>query len=161
MYTYRFELTPSKPGSDIDYTAADIKESISESAKGVNSGIVYRRDDKSIEIEKIEKQRIVLKLTCRTSLLHSARSLSAVTRYLTTYYQEVFKDEIYNKTLFRMRLLSQESSFGRHGSDISDAELLKGVVDLLYTYTTSTKKEADSREETIRQMKELVKPYLQ
>lgn len=160
MYNYYFELTPSKPNSTIDFTSNNIYKTLITSTENVNNGLAFKRDGKSITITNIEKKKIYMTLSCKTALIHAARSLSAITRYLTTHYPNTYENEIYNKTLFSMKLLSQESSFGSEISDISDADLLKGMVDLLYTYTTSTKKEADLRMETIKNMKKLIRPFL-
>ena len=58
-----------------------------------------------------------------------------------------------------MDLISQRSSFD--DLEITDTDLIKGVIDLLFTHTTTTKEEATLREQTITQMKELIKPYIQ
>ena len=57
-----------------------------------------------------------------------------------------------------MNLISQDSSYD--DLVISDTDLIKGIVDLLFTYTTTTKAEADMREQTISSIKELIKPYI-
>jgi hypothetical protein len=160
MYNYYFELTPSKPYSTIDFTSNNIYETLITSAENVNNGLAFKRGGKSILITDIQEKKIYITLSCQTALIHAARSLSAFTRSLTTHYPSIYENEIYNKTLFSMKLLSQESCFGPEMSDISDADLLKGMVDLLYTYTTTTKKEADLRMETIKNMKKLIRPFL-
>lgn len=81
-----------------------------------------------------------------------------MTKYLTTNYSEFFSKYVFNKTLFHMNLISQDSSYD--GLVISDTDLIKGIVDLLFTYTTTAKTEADMREQTISSIKELIKPYI-
>lgn len=159
MYCYNFQLTPSQPNSNIDYTKYQ-KEIIS-AINSANSGIAFKRDGKTIDItdKDIETQKITLTLKCKTPLGHAARSLSALTRNLTGKYPEIFAQYVFNKTLFHMNLISQKSSFDDM-DEVSDTDLLKGVVDLLFTYTTTTKAEADLRDQTISNMKELVKPYI-
>lgn len=158
MYYYKFILTPSQPNSDIEYTK--YQQEIISAVAAVNNGIAFKRDGKKIELETkdIQEKKIMLTLTCKTPLEHAARSLSALTRNLTVNYSEIFSQYIYNKTLFRMDLISQDSSFG--DTEISNTDLLKGVIDLLFTYTTTTKAEAQLRSETIKKIKELVKPYI-
>lgn len=158
MYYYQFRLTPSQPKSEIDYT--NYKDEIIDSVNSVNAGIAFKRDGKEIVLSSndIEQQAIILSLNCKTPLEHAARSLSALTRYLTTNYNDIFSQYVFNKTLFHMDLISQSSSFDE--LEISDTDLLKGVIDLLFTHTTTTKKEAILREETITQIKELVRPYI-
>lgn len=158
MFTYVFELTPSKPRSEIDYCS--IRQILLDTVESVNHGYSFQLDGKSVTVSNIEPQKISLTLQCKTALRHAARSLSAITRYLTGHYAEIFQAEIYNKTLFHMNLISQKSSFDCNTDDISDTDLLKGVVDLLYTYTTTTRQEAQLRVETIHKMKDLIKPYL-
>lgn len=158
MYTYFFKLTPSRNKSTINFL--ELEDNLRDAQKNVNSGTAFQRDGKQISIDfaSMEPRAIYLTLTCKTPLLHAARSLSALTRYLVSHGE--FSEYIYNKTLFNTELLSQDSSFGKEISEISDTDMLKGVIDLLYTYTTSTKKEADARLETINQIKTLIAPYL-
>jgi len=156
MYNYFFELLPSKRGTDLDF--CEHREKINEAVENINNGLVFKRDRKKIEITSIERNKIKLTLSCKTPLVHSARSLSSLTRYLTTHYTKDFEPYISNKTLFSMNLIAQENAF--EDFDISNEEMLKGVIDLLYTYTTSTNKEVKQRDEVIKQIKELVKPYI-
>lgn len=158
MYYYRFQLTPSQPNSDIDYT--DYQHEILSAVDAVNNGIAFKRDGKFIEMSKndIKFKELQLVLKCKTPLVHAARSLSALTRNLTTNYSDIFSKYVFNKTLFHMNLISQDSSYDN--LEISDTDLIKGVVDLLFTYTTTTKTEAVLREQTISQIKELIKPYI-
>ena len=158
MYFYDFKLTPSQPNSKIDYTK--YQKEILVAVDSVNNGIAFKRDGKTIELaaDGIKKNEIMLTLTCKTPLEHAARSLSALTRNLTGNYPNIFSKYVFNKTLFRMDLISQDSSFSN--LEMSDTDLLKGVIDLLFTYTTTTKAEADLRVQTIDNIKELVKPYI-
>lgn len=158
MYFYRFKLTPSQPNSTIDYTK--YLQELSEAINSVNNGIAFRRDGKCIELAKndIKEKEIMLTLCCKTPLEHAARSLSALTRNLTVNYPSIFSEYVFNKTLFRMDLISQDSSFS--DLEMSDTDLLKGVIDLLFTHTTTTKDEAELRVQTIKTIKELVKPYI-
>jgi len=160
MYNYIFHLSPSKANTDIDFTSDNVQRMLIEAVNSINKGLAFTRDGKAISLNSIEVDKIELTLTCKTALLHSTRSLSALTRYLTRNYSEYFAPYIYNKTLFNMNLISQESHFGIETNEISDTDLLKGVIDLLYTYTTTTKKESDLRIDTITQMKKLITPFI-
>lgn len=159
MYYYRFQLTPSQPNSEIDYT--NYQSEILSAINSVNNGIAFKRDGKFIEMSNndINSKEIKLVLKCKTPLVHAARSISALTRYLTTNYSDIFSKHVFNKTLFHMNLISQDSSYDDLGM-ISDTDLIKGIVDLLFTYTTTTKTEADMRKQTISSIKELIKPYI-
>lgn len=158
MYYYRFQLTPSQPNSNIDYT--NYQYEILSAVNSVNNGIAFKRDGKFIEMSNndINSKELKLVLKCKTPLVHAARSLSALTRYLTTNYSDIFSKYVFNKTLFHMNLISQDSSYD--DLVISDTDLIKGIVDLLFTYTTTTKTEADMRKQTISSIKELIKPYI-
>lgn len=158
MYYYRFQLTPSQPNSEIDYT--NYQSEILSAINSVNNGIAFKRDGKFIEMSNndINSKEIKLVLKCKTPLVHAARSISALTRYLTTNYSDIFSKYVFNKTLFHMNLISQDSSYD--DLVISDTDLMKGIVDLLFTYTTTTKTEADMRKQTISSIKELIKPYI-
>ena len=158
MYYYRFQLTPSQPNSEIDYT--NYQSEILSAVNSVNNGIAFKRDGKFIEMSNndINSKELKLVLKCKTPLVDAARSLSALTRYLTTNYSDIFSKYVFNKTLFHMSLISQDSSYD--DLVISDTDLIKGIVDLLFTYTTTTKTEADMREQTISSIKELIKPYI-
>ena len=158
MYYYRFQLTPSQPNSEIDYT--NYQSEILSAVNSVNNGIAFKRDGKFIEMSNndINSKELKLVLKCKTPLVHAARSLSALTRYLTTNYSVILSKYVFNKTLYHMSLISQDSSYD--DLVISDTDLIKGIVDLLFTYTTTTKTEADMREQTISSIKELIKPYI-
>ncbi len=158
MYYYGFRLTPSQPNSNVDFT--EYHQELLTAVDAVNNGIAFTRDGKNIQLKKddITEKEILLTLTCKTPLEHAARSLSALTRNLTSNYPDIFSQYVFNKTLFRMDLISQDSSFG--DIEISDTDLIKGLIDLLFTHTTTTKAEADLRVKTINEIKELVKPYV-
>ena len=98
MYYYRFQLTPSQPNSDINYT--NYQYEILSAVNSVNNGIAFKRDGKFIEMSNndINSKEINLVLKCKTPLVHAARSLSALTRYLTTNYSNIFSKYIFNKT---------------------------------------------------------------
>lgn len=57
-----------------------------------------------------------------------------------------------------MDLISKDSSFGN--IEITDTDLIKGLIDLLFSHTTTTTAEADLRVKTINEIKELVKPCI-
>lgn len=81
-----------------------------------------------------------------------------MTRNLTSNYPDIFSQYVFNKTLFRMDLISKDSSFGN--IEITDTDLIKGLIDLLFSHTTTTTAEADLRVKTINEIKELVKPCI-
>ena len=44
--------------------------------------------------------------------------------------------------------------------DMSNEDLIKGMIDLLYGYTSTSNSETLSRDKTIQQIKQLVAPYI-
>lgn len=157
MYTYLFELTPARRGNR--FVPSDYIEELKAAEENINNGLAFRRDGKKIKIESVDDEKIMLTLTCKTALVHASRSLSALTRYLTTYYRDTFEEYVYNKTLFAITLISQKSSFESSKEVLSNEEILKGVIDLLYSYTTTTLTEANERKKVIETISDLVKPY--
>lgn len=155
MYSYNFSLKPANKHSNINYV--DISELITNSIISCNQGVTYTRDSKEIELIAIEPNQIQLKLHCKTPLANASRSLSALSRELLKNNANVFADSIYNKTLFSIQLLNEQHSFS--DESLSDPDLIKAIVDLLYTYTATTPADAEKRNSTINQIKTLVAPY--
>lgn len=157
MYNYTFLLTPARNKSDITFTK--YKQLVLEAVNNINNGLAFKRDCKklSIDVNNIRDKEITLILSSKNMLTNPSRSLSALTRYLTTYYPETFHPYIYNKTLFNINLLSQATSSGLTTEEISNEELLKAIIDLLYSTDVITNK---SKKDTILQIKELITPFI-
>lgn len=159
MYRYVFELTPAKPHSSFNY--CDVQDILLEAAEAANGGYAYRADGKAISIDSVMPQKIHLTLRSRAALTHAARCLSAFTRALTGGHPDVFSSEIYHRTLFRMDLISSDVSFvDSTERDVSDPELLRGIVNLLFFSPGPTKPERDLRAKTISEIKRILLPYL-
>lgn len=158
MYIYTLELTPSKKFDNIDYTR--YKDIFSEACLYINKGLSFTRDKKELSILQLNHESLIIKLSSKNSLPNPARSLSALTRFLTTNYPEKFKEYVYNKTLFSMQLISSDNISTDDTHEISDEELLKALIDLLYAYTAKSVSDTQNRKKTIDQIKELIKPYL-
>lgn len=106
--------------------------------------------------------------------LSSATELSSPTRTLSAYSRELIRLDkesslldsliynldslIYNHTLFRTELIETVKTSPKSIDNISSAELLKAIVDLLYSstknYNTKRKNEA------IAKLKEIVLPFM-
>ena len=149
MFIYNLELVPSKKYVSLDYTK--YKDIFSESCTYINRGLAFTRDQKALKILSIEKEKITVQLESANPLQNPTRSLSALTRFLTSNYSGIFEDYVYNKTLFNMSLIST----------ISDAEMLKIIVDLTVGFTSKSESETSKRKKTLDQIKELIKPYIQ
>ena len=59
-----------------------------------------------------------------------------------------------------MKLLDSSSIYSDEPSCISNEEMLKAIIDLLYAFTAKSASETQNRKKTINHMKELIKPYL-
>lgn len=157
MYIYYLELTPAKKYIDLDYISYE--NIFYEACTYISNGLAFTRDNKSISIAKIEKEKISVTLTSKCILQNPARSLSALTRYLTTNYSQIFKDYVYNKTLFKMELVATETE-GNEELVITDELLLKTLIDLLYFYPAKSESETQLRNKTVMQIKEMIKPFI-
>ena len=157
MYIYHLELTPAKKFINLDYLSYE--NLLYEACNYITSGLAFTRDNKCISITKIEKEKICVTLTSKCSLQNPARSLSALTRYLTSNYSQIFKDYVYNKTLFKMELIATETE-GNEELVITDELLLKTLIDLLYFYPAKSESETQLRNKTVMQMKEMIKPFI-
>lgn len=155
MYSYTFLLTPSRNKSNIVFT--EYKEIFSEAVDNINGGLAFKRDNKKLSIsnQEVREKELKIILFSKMPLENPARSLSAFTRYLTTYYPDIFKKHLYNKTLFSMNLIGQESSdYSIDDFCISNEEILKSMIDLLYSHT-ETKEVQIARSKII----DILKPF--
>lgn len=157
MFYYTLSLTPSRNKSDIIFT--DYTDLILAAISNVNNGLAFKRDCKKIEIDRsdILEKNITLKLSSKEYLINPGRSLCGITRYLTSNYIDVFKPYIYNKTLFSISLVEQNSSAGTSNDEITNEELFKAIFDFLYSDKYITNKK---REDVINQLKDVIKPYM-
>ena len=158
MHSYIFRLKLAKKRTTL--TLSDCKNIIYDAVTDINNGITFKRDGKKFEIVEFRDNEFILKLSSANALVNPSRSLSALTRYLTTYHWDVFSQAIYNKTLFSIELLSQENIPSSNPEEMSNEDLLKGMIDLLYGYTSTSNSDTLSRNKTIQQIKQLVAPYM-
>lgn len=158
MYTYTFKLMFAKKKTTLDFMQCNAY--IFEAIKDINVGLTFKRDGKSFSIEQLSKQELILKLTSKTSLTNPTRTISALTRYLTTYHKDVFESSIFNKTLFSIELLSCEIASSSIFEEMSDEDLLKAMIDLLYGYTATNNADTLARKKTISEIKKLMLPYI-
>lgn len=156
MYTYTYELTPSKTHSTINYCEKEVRATLLSAPENINDGYAFRRSGKVLRIDSdvMEPQRIVVTLSSPETITHASRSLSALTRYLTTSHANIWVSEIYHKTLFRMRLLSTHSD--DTPEDLSDLDLMRGLMGLLFGDCTPD----PALKGTITEVKRLILPFL-
>ena len=154
MFCYSFILTPSRSKSDIIFT--NFTNLFLEAVAHINAGLAFRRDGKELEIDtsSIKEKSLRISLRSPIQLTNPARSLSSLTRYLTSNYPDEFKPYIYNKTLFNIKPDTQSSIAGKNSNEMTNEELLKSIIDLLYT-------QANSKEKTqaVNELKEIVKRF--
>lgn len=158
MYIYTFKLSFAKKRTTLKFS--ECKDIILNAIKDINEGIAFKRDGKKFQTEQFTDNEFILKLTSKNSLTNPSRSISALTRYLTTYHLDIFGSSIYNKTLFSLELLSQENLVSSIPQEMSNEELIKGMIDLLYGYTSTSNSETLSRYKTIQEIKQLMAPYI-
>ena len=132
-YNYTFRLSPVRQKSKILFT--EHKALINEAIDNVNYGSSFSRDHKRLTLSYIDEKEMIINLTSKAPLANPSRSLSGVTRYLIAIYPEVFEPYIYNKTLFSIKILSQElTAPTKDDFSLSREEIVKELIDLLYTY---------------------------
>ena len=158
MYVYTIELTPSKKNISINYN--DYQTILEEARDNINSGLTFIRDGKKIEFKEILSEKLIITLKSTGSLKNPTRSLSALTRYLTSNYSNIFSMYVQNQTLFTMNLINTQIDSPSNSEDISDEEMLKALIDLLYSFTAKSVPETQNRVKTIKQIKELIRPYI-
>lgn len=159
MFCYKYKLVPANKKSPIDYTL--YKDSIELAIETANNGSVFIRDRKRIELIDIQPQMINIYLYSIKQLEHPARSLSALTRALTSY-SFVWKAELYSKKVFNMIPISMiETGDGdKSGSeDMTNEDILKTMIDLLYQPVYGNYNDEQDRNKAIEQIKEILQPY--
>lgn len=158
MHTYIFSLMFARKRTALNFV--EYKDIFIEAINDINDGSAFKRDRKNFQIEKIDADELIIKLTSKESLTNPARSISALTRYLTTYHFDIFGNSIYNKTLFKIELLSKENHVSTAPQDLSNEDLIKGMIDLLYSYTSTSNSETLSRNKTIQEIKKMIAPFI-
>lgn len=155
MYYYSFSLTPSRNKSDIVF--CKYITLFKEAIDNINNGLAFKRDGKTLILDEnlIFEKSLSVSLSSISQLSNPARSLSSLTRYLTTNYSDIFKPYLYNKTLFNIRLESQSCSTSLNNNEMTNEELLKAIIDLLYTEKPSNKKAT-----AIDNIKNIVKDFM-
>jgi hypothetical protein len=157
MYEYTLELTPAKKYKDMNYE--NYANIFYESCKYINKGLSFTRDGKELSITEVSTDKLVVLLKSKNSLQNPARSISALTRFLTSNYSDIFKNYIYNKTLFSMKLIDSKTANATSAKEMTNEEMLKTIIDLLYAHTAISVSDTQNRIKTIERIKELVEPY--
>ncbi len=161
MHTYRFTLAPANRKINVNFKHLEDNYRIfSTAADNCNSGVTFRRAEKKIVVEQITEKQINLTLSSATELPSPTRTLSAYSRELIRLDKEsgLLNSLIYNHTLFRTELIETVKAPQKSIDTISYAELLKAIIDLLYSSTKSynTKQKNDA----ITKLKEIVLPFM-
>lgn len=159
MFCYKYKLVPANKKSPIDYTL--YRESIELAIETANNGSVFIRDRKKIELIDIQPQVINIYLHSVKQLEHPARSLSALTRALTSY-SFVWKAELYSKKVFNMIPISMVEVAENDAStseDMTNEDILKTMIDVLYQPVYGNYNDERDRNEAIGKIKEILLPY--
>ena len=161
MYTYKFILTPANRKKNVEFKyLEDNYRVFTIAANYWNSGVTFRRSKKKIIIEQITENQIDLTLSSATELSSPTRTLSAYSRELIRLDKEssLLDSLIYNHTLFRTELIETVKTPQKSIDTISSAELLKAIVDLLYSSTKNYN--TKEKNEAIAKLKEIVLPFI-
>lgn len=161
MEFYRFSLSPADRKSTINFKEMeDNHHLLTTAANNCNIGVSFKRDGKKLIIEEITDSTILLTLSAITALHSPARTLSAYSRELIRIDKAtcLLSSSIYNHTLFNTQLLDNIPSKKISVDQISDSELLKAIIDLLFS--ASEKYDLASKSNAINQLKEIMLPYM-
>lgn len=165
---YRFNLTAANRKALINFKDLEAQyHFFTNAANNCNLGITFKRAGKKITINNITSSNIELTLSSTTTLPSPTRTLSAYSRELIRLNREIKSDNretspldsaIYNHTLFHTELLENIQDDNISAKDISKPELLKAIIDLLYSpsdcYNTTQKTKA------ISSLKEIMLPFI-
>ena len=161
MEHYRFRLMPANRRSSIDFKRLEEETRLfSTAAEHCNVGVGFQRDHKKIIIEEIEPQAITLTFSSLNPLRSASQALSAFSRELLKMDKEtkLLQDCIYRHTLFVNQPLKNSIS-NISFSSISDTDLAKAIIDLLFSGSLYVQ-DVDKRRETIDELKRLLLPYM-
>lgn len=161
MHTYKFTLAPANRKMSVNFKYLEDNYRIfTLAASNCNSGVTFRRSEKKIIIDQIAENQIDLTLSSATELSSPTRTLSAYSRELIRLDKEnsLLDSLIYNHTLFRTELIEIVKTRQKSIDTISSAELLKAIVDLLYSSTKSYN--TKQKNEAIAKLKEIVLPFI-
>lgn len=161
MESYIFKLTAANRKSNTNFETIELEHKLfSKAAKNCSTGITFKRTGKSISINSITTDCITLTLSATSSLSSPTRTLSAFSRELIQLDKDsnLLDDIIYNHSLFRTELLDTIQNCTLSAANISNPELLKAIIDLLFSpsnqYNTVQKKKA------ISSLKEIMLPFI-
>lgn len=160
MEIYKFELTPADRKSTINFEAIEYEYQLfSKAANNCNLGVSFKRDGKQIKIDNITPTCIYLTLTSSSPLLAPRRTLSAFSRELFRLDKktDLLSNSVYNHTLFNTNSIDTSEVSKTTINDISNAELLKDMVNLLYTPWVEDEEE---RNTVIDEIKKILLPYM-
>ena len=162
MELYRFKISPANKNSVMNFK--EIEKNyyyFSVATKNCNIGLSFTRTGKQINIDKIEDDCIYLTLSSTAPLDAPTRTLSSFSRQLVSLDKEknVLAPIIYNHCLFRTELIEVTKGTNIKSEDITSPELLKAIIDLLYTPTDNYN--IVQKKKAISQIKEIMLPFIE
>lgn len=160
MYKYTMKLRFSKIKNSLNFEIC--KPLIQEAVDNVNMGMTFKRDNKKFYLEEVSENYLLLVLLSKDCLVNPKRSVSAITRYLTTYHFEIVKNAIFNKTIFNIELISTERKPLTENTieDITNEDVLKSIIDLFYNFSSKETIDSINRENAIKSIKTIMLPYI-
>lgn len=163
MEYYRFRLSPADRKAAINFEEIERNTNLfSVAADNCNQGLSFRQSGKEIEIEEIAPRSITLTLASAAPLANPVRSLSAFSRELLRLDREAgaLRGCIYNHTLFSSQALKGLPQNRLSEITISDSELMKAMIDLLFSNAPAYKKDMKKRNAAIAEIKNILLPYI-
>ena len=161
MEFYTFKLTAANRKAKLDFSFLEANHHIlTKAAENCNSGVTFKRDGKRIKIDQITSDYILLTLSAISSLPSPTRTLSAYSRELFRLDKNMslLNPMIYNHSLFYTELLETHKRSDASIDDITSPELLKAIIDLLYSPTKDYN--TKQKRETITKLKEIMLPFI-
>lgn len=160
MENYYFKLTPANRAGKINFKEIeDSFQLFSIAANNCSTGLSFRRDGKKITIIEITDDYLKIILSSSFPLNAPKRTLSAFSRELLRLDQKThcLSSSIYNHTLFNTEAIEMPASDSMTVDDMSNSQLLKFMVDLLYTPLIESEQ---VRKQVINSIKEIALPFL-
>lgn len=161
MVFYKFKLTAANRKANADFNFLEAGHHIfTKAAENCSSGVAFKREGKKIIVDQITSDYILLTLSSMSPLPSPTRTLSAYSRELFRLEKDssLLDPLVYNHSLFNTELLETQKSAEKSIENITSPELLKAIIDLLYSssndYNTKQKRDA------ITKLKEIMLPFM-
>ena len=158
---YLFKLSAKNRKSNINFETIEREHGIfNRAAENCSNGITFSRAGKSLMIMQIAPDHIKLILSSTSPLPSPTRTLSAFSRELIALNEGkgILDSLIYNHTLFKAELVDTYQDMLTSIDEITNADLLKAIIDLLYSQSDSYN--TIQKNKAIDTLKETMLPFM-